>query len=64
MKVKKYFNNEIDKISFIEIDRKILMGWECNYFSSENKQYLEKIKCQTQSALKNIKFEEFKAPIK
>ena len=64
MKKKKYLNNEIDKISFIEIDRKILMGWECNYFSDENRQYLEKIKFQTQSALKNVKFEEFQPPIK
>tara|TARA_Y100001968_G_C18690728_1_gene406795 strand:- start:241 stop:438 length:198 start_codon:yes stop_codon:yes gene_type:complete len=55
-KIKKYFKVKESKVSFTDIDKKILMGWECNYFTGKNKKYLEKIKDQTESAISNMKY--------
>ena len=58
-KIKKYYKTKNSKVEFSEIDQKILMGWECTYFSGENKKYLEQIKDQTQSALNNMKYKKY-----
>ena len=52
-RIKKLFSK---KIVFTEIDKKILTGLDCSYFSGESKEYLEKVKEQTQLAMNNRKY--------
>ena len=55
-KIQKRFINEIESISFTEIDKKILLGWECQEFHGQSKKYLSMLREQTNSAINNKRY--------
>ena len=55
-KIKKTLSNVKPKIDFQDIDRQLLVGFECNQYDNENKKFLSMIREQTNSALDNKKY--------
>ena len=44
------------EIYFQDIDRQLLVGFECNQYDNDNKKFLSMIREQTNSALDNKKY--------
>ena len=45
---------------FQQIDRQLLAGFECNQYDNDNKKFLSMIREQTNSALNNKKYWQYK----
>ena len=55
-KIKKTFSNVKKEVDFEDIDRQLLVGFECNQYDNDNKKFLSMIREQTNSALDNKKY--------
>ena len=55
-KIIKTFSDVKIKIDFQDIDRQLLVGFECNQYDNDNKKFLSMIREQTNSALDNRKY--------
>ena len=55
-KIKKTLSNVKTEIYFQDIDRQLLVGFECNQYDNDNKKFLSMIREQTNSALDNKKY--------
>ena len=55
-KIKKTLSKVKTEIDFKEIDRQLLVGFDCNPYDNENKKFLSMIREQTNSALNNKKY--------
>ena len=55
-KIKKTLSNVKTEIDFQDIDRQLLVGFECNQYDDDNKKFLSMIREQTNSALNNKKY--------
>ena len=55
-KIKKTLSNVKTEIYFQDIDRQLLVGFECNQYDNDNKKFLSMIREQTNSALNNKKY--------
>ena len=55
-KIKKTLSNVKAEVDFQDIDRQLLVGFECNHYQNDNKKFLSMIKEQTNSALDNKKY--------
>ena len=53
-------NNQSNKNLFNEIDINLLFGMQCSGNNKFQQSYLEKLKCQTESAFSNKRFFNFK----
>jgi len=58
--MKERINRQINKKLFNEIDINLLLGMQCSGNNKFQQNYLNKIKCQTESAFINKKFNNFK----
>ena len=56
MKIKKTLSNVKTEVDFHDIDRQLLLGFECSKYDSGNKKFLSMIKEQTNSAIENKKY--------
>ena len=55
-KIKKTLSYLKTEIYFQDIDRQLLVGFECNQYDNDNKKFLSMIREQTNSALNNKKY--------
>ncbi len=55
-KIKKTLSYWKTEIYFQDIDRQLLVGFECNQYDNDNKKFLSMIREQTNSALNNKKY--------
>ena len=55
-KIKKTLSNVKAEVDFQDIDRQLLVGFECNHYGNEHKKFLSMIREQTNSALDNKKY--------
>ncbi len=55
-KIKKTLSNLKTEVYFHDIDRQLLVGFECNQYDNDNKKFLSMIREQTNSALDNKKY--------
>ena len=55
-KIKKTLFKVQRRVSFKDIDRQLLEGFECSQFNNQNKRFLSMIREQTNSALNNKKY--------
>ena len=55
-KIKKTLAYLKTEIYFQDIDRQLLVGFECNQYDNDNKKFLSMIREQTNSALDNKKY--------
>ena len=55
-KIKKILSKGKTEIYFHDIDRQLLVGFECNQYDNDNKKFLSMIREQTNSALNNKKY--------
>ena len=55
-KIKKTLSNVKPEVDFQDIDRQLLVGFECNQYDNDNKKFLSMIREQTNSALDNKKY--------
>tara|TARA_Y100001968_G_scaffold108831_1_gene98430 strand:+ start:73 stop:261 length:189 start_codon:yes stop_codon:yes gene_type:complete len=55
-KIKKTLSNVKTGIYFQDIDRQLLVGFECNQYDNDNKKFLSMIREQTNSAFDNKKY--------
>ena len=55
-KIKKTLSKVKTEIDFQDIDRQLLVGFECNQYDNVNKKYLSMIREQTNLALDNKKY--------
>ena len=55
-KIKKTLSHVKTEIDFQDIDRQLLVGFECNQYDNDNKKFLSMIREQTHSALNNKKY--------
>tara|TARA_B100000579_G_scaffold381013_1_gene349274 strand:+ start:129 stop:323 length:195 start_codon:yes stop_codon:yes gene_type:complete len=55
-KIKKTLSKVKKEAFFGEIDRQLLVGFECNQYDYESKKFLSMIREQTNSALDNKKY--------
>jgi len=55
-KIKKTLSDVETEIDFQQIDRQLLVGFECNQYDYDNKKFLSMIREQTNSALNNKKY--------
>ena len=55
-KLKKTFLNVKTAVDFQDIDRQLLVGFECNQYYNDNKKFLAMIREQTNSAIDNKKY--------
>ncbi len=56
MKKKKTLSYTKTEIYFQNIDRQLLVGFECNQYDNDKKKFLSMIREQTNSALNNKKY--------
>ena len=56
MKIKKALSNVKKEADFQDIDRQLLVGFECNQYDNDNKKFLSMLREQTNSALDNKKY--------
>ena len=55
-KIKKTLSKVKTEVYFQDIDRQLLVGFECNQYDNDNKKFLSMIREQTNSALNNKKY--------
>ena len=55
-KIKKTLSNVNSEVDFQDIDRQLLVGFECSEYDNDNKKFLSMIREQTNSALDNKKY--------
>ncbi len=55
-KIKKSFTYLKREVDFKDIDRQLLVGFECSQFTNKNKRFLSMIREQTNSAINNKKY--------
>ena len=55
-KIKKTLSNVKAEVDFQDIDRQLLVGFECNQYDNGNKKFLSMLREQTNSALNNKKY--------
>ena len=55
-RIKKNLSNVKTEIDFQDIDRQLLVGFECNQYANDKKKFLSMIREQTNSALDNKKY--------
>tara|TARA_B100000579_G_C22261743_1_gene589696 strand:+ start:304 stop:498 length:195 start_codon:yes stop_codon:yes gene_type:complete len=55
-KIKKTLSNVKSEVDFQDIDRQLLVGFECNPYDNDNKKFITMIREQTNSALNNQKY--------
>ena len=55
-KIKKTLSYVKTEVDFQDIDRQLLVGFECNQYDNDNKKFLSMIREQTNSALDNKKY--------
>ena len=55
-KIKKTLSNVKTEIFFQDIDKQLLVGFECNQYDNDQKKFLSMIREQTNSALDNKKY--------
>ena len=55
-KIKKTLSYVETENYFQQIDRQLLVGFECNQYDNDNKKFLSMIREQTNSALDNKKY--------
>ena len=55
-KITKLLSNVKAKVDFQDIDRQLLVGFECNQYANDKKKFLSMIREQTNSALDNKKY--------
>ena len=55
-KIKKTLSNIKTGVDFHNIDRQLLVGFECSPYDNNNKKFLSMIREQTNSALDNKKY--------
>ena len=55
-KIKKTLSDVKTAIDFQDIDRQLLVGFECNQYDNDKKKFLTMIREQTNSALDNKKY--------
>ena len=55
-KIKKTLSKVKTEIDFQDIDRQLLVGFECNQYDNDNKKFLSMIREQTNLALNNKKY--------
>ena len=55
-KIKMTLSNIKTNVDFQDIDRQLLVGFECNQYDNDNKKFLSMIREQTNSALDNKKY--------
>ena len=54
--IKKTLSKVKTEIDFQDIDRQLLVGFECNQYDNDNKKFLSMIREQTNSALNDKKY--------
>jgi len=54
--IKKTLSMVKTEIDFQDIDRQLLVGFECNQYDNDNQKFLSMIREQTNSALDNKKY--------
>jgi hypothetical protein len=59
-KIKKTLSYVETENYFQQIDRQLLVGFECNQYDNDNKKFLSMIREQTNSALNNKKYWQYK----
>ena len=55
-RIKKTMSKVKNGVDFQEIDKQLLVGFECNQYDNDNKKFLSMIREQTNSALDNKKY--------
>tara|TARA_Y100001968_G_scaffold298310_1_gene308099 strand:+ start:180 stop:368 length:189 start_codon:yes stop_codon:yes gene_type:complete len=55
-KIKKTLSNVNSEVDFQDIDRQLLVGFECSEYDNDNKKFLSMIREQTNSAFDNKKY--------
>ena len=55
-KIKKTLSNLKKEVNFQDIDRQLLVGFECSQYDNDNKKFLSMIREQTNSAIENRKY--------
>ena len=55
-KIKKTLSNVKTEVDFQDIDRQLLVGFECSQYDKDNKKFLSMIREQTSSAFDNKKY--------
>jgi len=55
-KIKKTLSNVKTDVDFKDIDRQLLVGFECSEYDNDNKRFLSMIREQTNSAIDNKKY--------
>tara|TARA_B100000700_G_scaffold319630_1_gene415240 strand:+ start:739 stop:924 length:186 start_codon:yes stop_codon:yes gene_type:complete len=55
-RIKKKLSKVKRGVDFKDIDRQLLIGFECSQFNNQNKKFLLMIREQTNSALNNKKY--------
>ena len=55
-KIKKTLSNVKTEVDFQDIDRQLLVGFECSQYDNDNKRFLSMIREQTNSAIDNKKY--------
>ena len=55
-KIRKTLSKVKREIDFQDIDRQLLVGFECNQYDNDKKKFLSMIREQTNSALDNKKY--------
>ena len=55
-KIKKTLSNLKKEVDFQDIDRQLLVGFECSQYDNDNKKFLSMMREQTNSAIENKKY--------
>ena len=55
-KIKKILSNVKTQVDFEDIDRQLLVGFECSQYDNDNKKFLSMMREQTNSAIENKKY--------
>ena len=55
-KIKKTLSKVKTEVDFQDIDRQLLVGFECSQYDNDNKRFLSMIREQTNSAIYNKKY--------
>ena len=55
-KIRKTLSGVKTEVDFQEIDRQLLVGFECSQYNNQNKKFLSMIREQTNSAIDNKKY--------
>ena len=55
-KIRKTYSGVKTEVNFQEIDKQLLVGFECSQYNNHNKKFLSMIREQTNSAIDNKKY--------